>query len=60
MDAEQFTGPRPFPTSADEMASAHKSWGYAVWEDAGFPAAGSVHIVALKPVLARVLQEGGE
>ena len=48
------------PSSAEAMAAMHAEWASRIWKEAGFPAAAQVHIVTLKPVLARVLQEGGE
>lgn len=50
---------RAFPTSPEDVMSFHNSWATRLWEDAGFPSSGSVHVVALKEVMTRVLQDCG-
>ncbi|KAL1523838.1 hypothetical protein AB1Y20_018759 [Prymnesium parvum] len=60
MAADRHAAPRAFPTSPSAVSSAHSEWCRAAWEDAGFSASRSVHIVALKPLLARVFHDGGE
>ena len=49
-----------FPLTAEEMSNLHTEWASKLWSEAGFAEMGLIHVVSLKSVLARVLQDGGE